>query len=66
MNKELQDILQEADIANFTKLLGLRWYAHAEKMNNKIMPNKYSLPQLIEEGKGENYWQDGLMRSKRI
>jgi hypothetical protein len=31
MNKELQDILQEADIANFIKLLGLRRYAHAEK-----------------------------------
>jgi len=31
MNKELQDILQEADIANFVKLLGLRWYAEAEK-----------------------------------
>jgi len=67
MNKELQDILQEADIANFIKLLGLRWYAQAEKkMKNKIMPNKYSLPQLTKEGKGENYGQDGLMRSKRI
>jgi hypothetical protein len=31
MNKQLQDILQEADIANFIKLLGLRWYAHAEQ-----------------------------------
>jgi len=27
MNKELQDILQEADIANFIKLLALRRYA---------------------------------------
>jgi len=36
-----------------------------EKMNNKIMLNKHSLPQLTE-GKGENYGQDGLMRSKRI
>jgi len=31
MNKELQDILQEADTANFIKLLELRWYAQAEK-----------------------------------
>jgi hypothetical protein len=37
-----------------------------KKMNNKIRPNKYSLPQLRQEGKGENYGQDGLMRSKRI
>lgn len=37
-----------------------------KKMNNKIMPNKYSLQQMTEEGKGENYGQDGLMRSKRI
>jgi len=30
------------------------------------MPNKYSLPQLTKERKGENYGQDGLMGSKRI
>jgi hypothetical protein len=35
MNKEMQDILQEADIANFIKLLELRWHAYAKKMNKK-------------------------------
>jgi hypothetical protein len=37
-----------------------------KNMNNKMMPKKYSLPQMTEEGKGENYGQDRLMRSKRI
>jgi hypothetical protein len=39
-NKEIEDILEGADIVKFIKLLILRWCGHIEGMNNERMPKK--------------------------
>jgi hypothetical protein len=37
-NKEIEDILEGADIVKFIKFLRLRWCGHIERMNNERMP----------------------------
>jgi hypothetical protein len=39
-NKEIEDILEGADIVKFIKYLSLRWCGHSERMNNERMPKK--------------------------
>jgi hypothetical protein len=39
-NKEIEDILEGADIVKFIKSLRLRWCEHIEMMNNERMPKK--------------------------
>jgi hypothetical protein len=39
-NKEIEDILEGADIVKFIKSLRLRWCGHIERMNNERMPKK--------------------------
>jgi hypothetical protein len=39
-NKEIEDILEGADIVKFIKSLKLRWCGHIERMNNERMPKK--------------------------
>jgi hypothetical protein len=39
-DKEIEDILEGADIVKFIKYLRLRWCGHIERMNNKIMSKK--------------------------
>jgi hypothetical protein len=37
-NKEIEDMLEGADIVNFIKSHRLRWCGHIERMNNERMP----------------------------
>jgi hypothetical protein len=37
-SKEIEDILEGADIVIFLKSLRLRWCGHIERMNNERMP----------------------------
>jgi hypothetical protein len=37
-NKEIKDILEEADIVKFIKSFRLRWCGHIERMSNEKMP----------------------------
>jgi hypothetical protein len=39
-NKEIEDILEGADIVKFIKSLLLRWCERIERMNNERMPEK--------------------------
>jgi hypothetical protein len=39
-NKEIEDILEGADIVKFIKSLRLRRCGHIERMNNKRIPKK--------------------------
>jgi hypothetical protein len=39
-NKEIEDILEGADIVKFIKSLRLIWYGHIERLDNERMPKK--------------------------
>jgi hypothetical protein len=39
-NKEIEDILEEADNVKFIESLRLRWCGHIERINNEKMPKK--------------------------
>jgi hypothetical protein len=58
-NKEMEDILEGADIVKFIKSLRLRWCGHIERMNNERMPKKRMTSKWKEKGKEEDHVKDG-------
>jgi hypothetical protein len=65
-NKEIEDILEGADIVKFIKYLRLRWCGHIERMNNERMPKKIMATKMEGTRKRGRPRKDRQMRLKRI
>jgi hypothetical protein len=63
--KEVQDIIQGADIVKFTKSIRFRWYDQVERMPNQIMPRQTATT-TMEHGKEEDRVKDGETSWPRI
>jgi hypothetical protein len=58
-NKEIEDILEGADIVKFIKSLRVRWCGHIERMNNERMPKTIMITKMEGTRKEEDHVKDG-------
>lgn len=57
-NREVKDVLQEADIVKCIKSLRLRLYGHVERTQDQRMLKQIATA-IMEEGKEEDHVKDG-------
>jgi hypothetical protein len=68
-NKELEDMLEGADIVKFIKSLRLRWCGHIERMNNEIMPKQIMTTKTEgtrKRGRPRKRWMDEVEEDLKI
>jgi hypothetical protein len=68
-NKEIEDILEGADIVKFIKSLRLRWCGHIERMNNERMSKKVMTTKMEgtrKRGRSRKRWIDEVEEDLKI
>jgi hypothetical protein len=68
-NKEIEDILEGANIVKFIKSLRLRWCGHIERMNNERMPEKIMTTKMEgtrKRGRPRKRWIDEAEEDLKI
>jgi hypothetical protein len=68
-NKEIENILEGADIVKFKKSLRFRWCGHIERMNNERMPKRIMTTKMEgtrKRGRPRKRWIDEIEEDLKI